>query len=120
MKKHLRAPRCGRSARVSEPETAMYLDNYHCDWDHVQVVLKSADERKCNSIAICRPVQMWDNVLGEYTQYCPKDVTSAFSAALGDTLSISVFFESETISRVTYTRADGYQVAIIKFIREDK
>lgn len=63
---------------------------------------------------------MWDNVLGQYTQYCPKDANSAFSAALGDEVTLSVYFESETISRVTYTRADGYQVAIIKFIREDK
>lgn len=97
----------------------MYLDNFHCDWGRVQVVLKSADELKCHSIAVYRPDQMWDSAKGEYVKYDPKVVTTAFRAVLGDELTVSVYFETENVSRLTYTRADGYQVAIIKFIKED-
>lgn len=96
----------------------MYLDNYHCDWERVQIVLKSDDDTKCDSICIMYPRQMWNNILGQWEQYCPKDVASAFQCAIGDDVNIEGYNESESVRCVTYTRADGYQLAKIKFLME--
>lgn len=98
----------------------MYLDNYHCDWERVQLVLKSDDNTMCDNMIFWRPREMWDNVLGQWTMYCPKDANSAFNGCLGDDIQIEGYNEDNKIARVTFTRADGYQIAIIKFEMEDK
>ena len=98
----------------------MYLDNYHCDWDHVQLVLKSDDGLKCDSMMFMRPRKMWDNIIGRWKSYCPKDVNGAFSGCIGDDVQIEGYNEDNKTARVTFTRSDGYQIAIIKFEMEEK
>lgn len=97
----------------------MYLDNYHADWDHVQIVLKNADGSQCDSICFLHPQQMWNNILGQWEMYCPADANKAFQLSLGDDVNIEGYNEDENITRVTYTRADGYQIAIIRFLMEE-
>lgn len=96
----------------------MYLDNYCCEWDHVQIVLKNAEDTRCDSIRFHRPDQMWNSILGQWEMYCPAEVNKAFQLSIGDEVHYEVYREDEHVSRVTFTRADGYQIAIIKFIVE--
>lgn len=97
----------------------MYLDNYHCDWDHIQIVLKNADNTRCDSLVFERPREMWNNILGQWEMYCPADVNKAFQLSLGDDVNFEGYNEDERIVRVTFTRADGYQIAIVRFLRRD-
>lgn len=95
----------------------MYLDNYHCDWERVQIVLKNDDDTACDSVHFNHPRQMWDRVLGQYVQYCPADANRDFQLSLGDEVQVTKFIEGDVL-RVTFTRPDGYQIAIIKFLME--
>lgn len=97
----------------------MYLDNYDCSWEHVQIVLKNDDDTKCDSLMFMRPREMWNNVLGQWEAYCPAEANKAFQLSIGDDVNIEGHNEDEHIARITFTRGDGYQIAIIKFLMEE-
>lgn len=55
---------------------------------------------------------------GEWEQYNFRKANSAFAAAVGDDVNFEGYNEDEHIARLTFTRSDGYQIAIIKFLME--
>lgn len=96
----------------------MYLDNYSCTHESVQIVLKNDEDTKCDSICFKNPQQMWNNVTGEWEQYDFRKANAAFAAAVGDDVNFEGYNEDEHIARLIFTRSDGYQIAIIKFLME--
>lgn len=80
--------------------------------------MKTPDGKAVNGFHMKHPNEMWDSVIGQYVQYCPTDAAKAFQCGIGDDINIEGYNENDHIARVTFTRPDGYQVAIIKFLME--